>query len=871
MQIVRARFLIPGLASIVLLAGAAPALAAFSVSNVTATPSTTVAGGHPTLTVSTSFAGANTVGAGGIDPDTPKSLSIHLGPGLIGNPLSAPTCPVATFQANGCPQSTIVGSGSESFTIIANSASVTLPSVVYNVATSSPDQASQLGVQTLTLNPAPPPTLVPVSAVRTPVTISPIDLGLDSTTADNLTSATAQTGPIRITNITVALNAAAVNGFYMTNPTSCVPVPISASAASYGGTTSTTNATPFTPTSCATEPFAATLATQLDTTRTASPAQVGVTLGMSAADNPRRNAHVLASTVVLPKGMTLNPAAGTGLEACTDARFGVSDRTSAATCPASSQIGTVSFTSPYFLQTFTGPVYYGTQTPHTFNRLFVDVPIPGVHLKLVGDTTLNRTDGQVTTTFGNLPQIPFTAFNLTFRGGPRSVLTTPATCGTQSVAADLTPFSRLTDATPPDATPTTSFTTSYDGAGAACQSVFRPYFNGTLSNAKAGGTGSYALMFARPDRDTSISQVAFNLPAGLVGNLALKGLTQCTLSVAGKGACPASSNVGTASVQVGAGPEPATLPGKVFLTRHRMQGDPAGLSILVPAKLGPIDLGQVVVPARLQLRSDGGLIVTSTVLPQFQAGVPISIRLATITLNRAGFMRTPTSCGRKRYSGTFSALGGGGATTFAALTVSDCSKLGFTPRISATLGAKGQTAIHTHPPLTTTITQRGGQSAIRRAHVLLPAQISTNVATIDAACTPAQLSAGKCSGRAKVGTAKAVSPLLSQPLTGTVYLVQKTKGQLPDLIVQLRGPLAIDLDGTIKIGSGNKVATTFATVPDVPVTSFTLKLHGGSTGVLTTTSDLCTRGLPLPTRFTGQNGKQVSQRAPIAVKGCAKH
>jgi len=859
------------LSAAALLAGASSAPAAFSVSGVTVTPSTTQAAAHPNVTVTTTFSGDDAIGGGGVVSDTPRTVRIHLGPGLIGNPLAAPTCPVATFRANACPADTVVGSSALSFVIVATSGTATLPGVVYNVATDSPDQAAQLGVQTLAPNPAVGPNeppLIPVATTLVPVTISPSDYGLDSTTADDLTASTMLTGPIRVTSLAITLNGAAANGFYMTNPTACIPVGASATATSYGGTTSSASAAPFTPTDCATEPFGVGLAAALDTTRTDTPAQVGVTLSTAADGNPRRNAHVLASTVTLPKGMTINPSLGVGLAACTDAQFAASNRAVAAACPAASRIGTVTFRSPSFAQAFTGPVYFGTPTATAANRLLVDVPIPGVHLKLVGRTQLNPADGQVTTTFENLPQIPFTAFTLTFRGGPHAVLITPTTCGPQALAADVTPYARLTDPTPPNARPTASFTTSFDGAGAACVRRFRPYFTSTLSNGRAGASGAYTLRFARPDRDARFARVAFRLPAGLAADLTLGGLTKCPLATAARGACPASSRVGSASIDVGSGPAPATLPGSTFLTAPKAAGDPAGLSIRVPATLGPVSLGDVIVGVKLRLRSNGGLDVTSDPLPQFIGGVPISIRSATLRLDRRGFVRNPTSCGRKHHSATYDALGGGRAESSAAFTLSGCERLRFKPRIAVSLGAKGKTRPGAHPPLTTTIRQEAGEAAIRRVHVRLPKALSTNLTSVNAACTQAAFDAGTCKRSARVASATAHSPLIAGKVTGRVLLVRQERGKLPKLVVQLRDPIALTFEGFVNVGRGGGVGTTFPRVPDLPVTSFALTFHGGRFGALTNVRNLCARRLRFPAGFTGRNDKVVKRRPVIAVKGC---
>src|SRR6185436_19198058 len=120
-----------------------------------------------------------------------------------------------------------------------------------------------------------------------------------------------------------------------------------------------------------------------------------------------------------------------------------------------------------------------------------------LHLKLVGGVTLNASTGQVTTSFQDLPQLPFTTFNLTFQGGDLSVLVNPQTCGTNTSTADLTPYARLTDPTPPNATPNASFTTSFDGAGAPCAAAFKPWFTTVPASGRSGGETQFTLKFGR--------------------------------------------------------------------------------------------------------------------------------------------------------------------------------------------------------------------------------------------------------------------------------------------------------------------------------------------------------------------------------------
>lgn len=873
MKLTRARhLLVAAIAAGALLVCTSSALAALSVSSVDVSLTTSQAGAHPDLNITTSYTGSfdQIGGPGPTNPvaDSPSIYEIHLPPGLNGNPLAAPTCALADFLSDRCAEETRVGTSLQGVIPLATGTEVRLPGFIYNLATASPAQAALLGVQTLGRDARGDP--VVASRVPFALTISPVDYGLDSINLERLTAVSPLTGPIFISSLGLTLNGRTAAGFFTSNPTACTPIQVTTRTTSNDGQVATGESAPFTPTGCGALPFDVGLATQLSTTQTDVPVQAGISVTMPGSDDPLRQSAVLESTVVLPAGMTVNPSVANGLEACTDAQFAAGDRTTAAGCPAASRIGTVTFVTPLFEQTFSGPVYYGERTAGTFNRLFVDVPIPGIHLKLTGNVTLNPANGQVTTTFQNLPQLPFSDFNLTFQGGPRSVLVNPQACGPHTVTSSNIPFARLTDATPPNATPSSTFTTSFDGAGAPCTAAFRPWFNDAPSSTRAGARTSFALKFGRPDRDRRIDNVLFRLPAGLIGDLTLDGLEQCANATAANGSCPAASKVGTATVETGSGPAPVSLPAEVFLTAPQVRGDPAGLSVKVPAKVGPVDLGNVIVPVRLELRSNGGLNAHAGI-PQFEEGVPISPRLTSLTVDRSGFMRNPTACGKRSHSGVFGAVGGGSTTTRAAFTLDDCRALGFSPRISVRLGARGKTRTNAHPPMTTVITQGRGQSGINRARVLLPRAIRSNLTGIGAACTQEQFDAGRCSSNANGGTATAVSPFVAAPLRGPVWLVRRGRGQLPKLVAKLSGPLDIEIVGYPDVSDrSGKIVTTFRSLPDVPVTRFTLRLDSGRFGFLEAAENLCARPLAMPASFRAWNGKDVKRRPAINVRGCGR-
>jgi hypothetical protein len=369
--------------------------------------------------------------------------------------------------------------------------------------------------------------------------------------------------------------------------------------------------------------------------------------------------------------------------------------------------------------------------------------------------------------------------------------------------------------------------------------------------------------------------MTYDMPAGLVGDLALRGLVQCSLRAAAAASCPSSSRVGTVQSIDGSGTEPPLLPGNVFLTRPKQPGDPAGLSVQVPARLGPVDAGIVIVGVRLQLRPDGGLHVVSDPIPPLQEGIPLAIRQLTVRIDRDGFMRNPTSCGEKTANGLFDSIGSEHASISSKLSFTGCDRLAFAPSIRAFIGARHRTRTGAHPPFTTVITSRGDDATIRSAHVRLPKGVASNTRSLNAACASELFAAGRCPEVSHIANAVALSPLLRDPVTGPVYLVKRPAGQtgLPRLVVQFRSPVALTLEGIVNIGRGGGIGTTFPVVPDLPITRFTLRFHGGAYGALALTRNICRarrgrRALRLPSSFQGQNGRATKLSPRMAVRGC---
>ena len=121
--------------------------------------------------------------------------------------------------------------------------------------------------------------------------------------------------------------------------------------------------------------------------------------------------------------------------------------------------------------------------------------------------------------------------------------------------------------------------------------------------------------------------------------------------------------------------------------------------------------------------------------------------------------------------------------------------------------------------------------------------------------------------------AKAITPILPVPLEGPAYFVSHGNEAFPQLILVLQGyGITIDLVGDTFISKAGITSSTFAHVPDAPVSSFELTLPQGKYSALTANANLCTvkGGLKMPTEFVGQNGAVIHQSTPISVSGCPK-
>jgi hypothetical protein len=666
---------------------------------------------------------------------------------------------------------------------------------------------------------------------------------------------------------------------------------------------------------CDVVPFGPSMSTRPTTRQAKSPAglNVEVTMPTDGFESPSgiAQSHMKRAVVWLPEGMTINPSAGAGLGVCTPAQFAAETATSefGVGCPAESKIGTVSIKSPAIDEPLSGSLFIATpDDPATtiagmenpFDSLLamymvMKNPQRGLLVKLAGKVETDPVTGQITTTFDDLPQLPFTKFTLGFREGPRSPLVTPQGCGTYTTEAEFTPWSdpsRIVTVKSP-------FQITEGIAGAACPSGGLPPFKpgliaGTINN-RAGSYSPFNVRLFRTDEEQEITHFSIKLPPGVSGKLA--GIPYCpdsALAVAkaktgreelANPSCPTTSEVGRTLAGAGVGSVLTYVPGKVYLAGP-YNGSALSIVSITSAVAGPFDLGTVVVRLALRINpSTAEVFVDATgsdPLPHIINGITVHLRDIRVYVDRPEFAINPTSCAPTSTASTV--LGSGldfaseaddqPVTVSTRFQAADCASLGFKPKLSLRL--RGGTHRADYQALRTTVTYpNGGNYAnIARAAVTLPHAAFLAQNHIRTVCTRVQFTANACPAGSIYGHVEATSPLLDYALQGPVYL-RSSDNPLPDLVAKLQGPayqpVEIDLLGRTDSVKG-ALRNTFDVVPDAPVSKFTLELFGGKRALIELSTDnYCATNHRADINLDGQNGKVYDTNPIVRNSKCGKH
>jgi hypothetical protein len=633
----------------------------------------------------------------------------------------------------------------------------------------------------------------------------------------------------------------------------------------------------------------------------------GLTVDVHVPQEVNENAQGLASsnlktiTVAFPPGVTLNPSAADGLQACSEAQVGLlggvgeqgeflfTPTLPEAFCPDASKIGTVKISSPLLPkgQLVEGSLYLASPAPNgelarnPFNTLLAMYiiakdPISGTLVKLPGVATLDPNTGQITSTFDNSPQLAFEDAEIHLFGGERAPLASPSHCGLYTTNATFTPWSGTAPITSKS-----SFEVTSGPNGSPCPPAalpFSPSLTAGSTNINAGSFSPLSTTINREDVNQQIQAVQLHFPPGLSG--ILKGVELCPEASANAGTCGAGSLIGKTIVSVGLGGDPFSVTGgQVFLTEG-YKGAPFGLSIVNPAVAGPFDLGKVIVRAKVEVDPHTAALTVTTdesgpyAIPHILKGIPLQIKHINVLIDRPGFTFNPTNCAPQSITGAIASAEGASAPLSTRFQVTNCANLKFAPKFSASTAGKTSKAsgASLKVKLTYPSSPAGTYANLSKAKVSLPKQLPSRLTTLQKACTATvfEQNPANCPKESIVGQAKVITPLLPVALSGPAYFVSHGGEAFPDLTIVLKGyGLTVDLVGSTQIKKG-VTTSTFKATPDVPFSSFELTLPQGKFSALAANANLCKSKLTMPSEFTAQNGAILTQQTKIAVSGCPK-
>ncbi len=822
----------------------------------------TQAAGHPPVGI-TAFELNHTNGPLGEEPEGAiRNIRVDLPPGLAGNPEALPQCSIAAFQSDECSPSTQVGT--TELTAFDGVNDLTISGTVYNLE-QPPGLALDFGIHV---------------AVEPLVSVHLYLEGHVSWRSDyheyfeihNVPREGEVLGvkvPLAVLKSKLIFNGRAGSGDFLTLPSEC-----SATTTSYlevesweGQVSRTQTHTPVGVEGCGKVPFAPTAEVKPETAESDEPdgATTEVKVPQNTGPEEINTADIRDARVTLPEGLTLNPSAAGGLQACTAAEIGIGSSSPVA-CPPASKVGTVAIETDLPPGSLAGNVYLGspsggpiTEPPYT---IYLDAEsVYGVSVRLRGSIEPNPSTGRLEATFAENPQLPFSDLVLRLDGGAQAPLANPLACGSAPVEAVFAPYTGT-----PDALSSTPFVT----AGCPSPLPFSLTQSTLGSSPDAGAYTSYTLNLSREDGQQYLAQVRTVLPAGLLG--AIPSVPLCGEPQAGEGICSAASQIGAATVNVGAGPEPLAFSGPVFLTGP-YGGAPYGLSIPVVATAGPFSLGSgpcdcVLTRAALSLDPYSGRVIATSSLPTIVKGVPLRLRDLSVVVNRPSFLFNPTNCGALATGSTLTSTFGTTDAPSSQFQVADCKALAFTPKLTASTGA--HTSKANGAGLQVNLTQGAHQANIRSVLAQLPPQLVTRLTTLQKACPEATFATdpSSCPAGSKVGSAAVATPALPGKLTGPAYLVSHGGAEFPNLDLVLEdGGVRVILVGDTKITKGI-TTSTFASIPDAPVSSFALDLPMGPYSALAANASLCAHTLLMPTTITAQDGAQIREDTRISVSGC---
>ncbi len=812
----------------------------------------------------------------------PKDLDIKLPPGVIGNANAVPQCPMVVFESgeflhNHCPVDTQVG------VVILHINGVIVRQPLSNLVP-APGHAAQFGLVLIApevVNASLPTgeyaldleqrnlgQLLPLTGLSVTIWGVPADRSHDPFRGECLESE-GEAG----TSKGNCPSDAPVEPF-LTLPSSCAEpltatiavdsweaptVPIRRSA-----TTDGSDGMPSGLTGCEQLEFNPTVTVRPESAAADSPTGVAIEVSMPYNNDPATlaEANLREVAATLPVGMSINPAAAAGLGGCAPAQVGLGEEGSPG-CPNESKVGSFEVQTPQLSQPVQGAIYIAQPARPFVGAVGVYLvgEGSGLTVKMAGQLSAGSTDGQLTFTVDNAPQLPITALKLDLWGGPRAAIASPAACGAFEATTALTPYSA------PESGGAVARSNSF-AIDEACGGQFAPSLKAGTTSSAAGHQSGFAFQLSRTDQQPFLANVGLALPPGLQANIA--SVTLCGEGEIAADMCPATSEVGTLTAADGAGSVPDYLTGHVYLTGPH-GGAPYGIVIIMPAVIGPFDLGTVVVRGEIFVDlATASMSISVEPFPTIVGGVPL--RVKSVEMKTApGFMVNPTSCAAEHITGIVSSRAGTSVALSTPYQAVGCATLAFTPTLTATAEAPASRSGGVGLDLAIAFPAEPQASASKLV-MELPRQVRGRLSTIQQTCPAKRFaqSPAHCPPGALVGSARVTTKVLPSPLVGPIYLVTGG-GLLPRLVMTVQGDgISDELTGRFVISKHGVTSAIVEGMPDAPISSIAMDLPSGPHSVLGTNTDLCKGHLMVGYTFTAPSGANLKGTTKLGVaRGCS--
>ncbi len=211
--------------------------------------------------------------------------------------------------------------------------------------------------------------------------------------------------PLQVKTVNVAIDRQS----FMFNPTNCEPLSVGGTLSSTQGASAAVSSR-FQAANCAALPYKPVfnVSTQAKTSK-----HEGASLTVKGTF-PAGDANTRSVAVVLPKQL---PARLTTIQqACPEATFAANP----ASCPAGSDIGIATATTPILASAVSGPAYLVSHGGAAFPDVVAILQAEGVTVDLVGSVNIRK--GITSSDFATVPDAPIGTFQLTLPEGPHSGL-----------------------------------------------------------------------------------------------------------------------------------------------------------------------------------------------------------------------------------------------------------------------------------------------------------------------------------------------------------------------------------------------------------------------------------------------------------------